>query len=318
VGSATLTGLDIGVLSIGLALDLVLAALPLVVWLWHGRDPHFTDDDSMLMPSPPPDFTPALASVVMQGNASRRTIAAGLMDLASHQLIAFRAEPTPVGHRAGLALTTHRPRHLSLPAPEAELYAAIVKFMAGSDYIAAIFIGGLSPAFGAFTRSLDKLAVERGWLHAAPGSLIRKWRILSGAEVLCGVVAVGWIASFLSGQDGAAAVIVAAVGLGACVAGALTYLVSGVMPARTPDGARLAGMLNAYRRTMKATIAQAKTLDEVVVMAPLPWVGDPTSEIAWAVVFGLDRQIDSLLSQSLAVSEAGGWPTGIRDWFSII
>ena len=190
--------------------------------------------------------------------------------------------------------------------------------MAGLDYIAAIFIGGLSPAFGTFTRSLDRIAVERGWLRAAPGSLIRKWRLLSGVEVLCGVVAVGWIASFLSGRNGPSPLSVAAVGLGACVAGAVTYLVSGVMPARTPDGARLAAMLNAYRRTMKATIAQAKTLDEVVVMAPLPWVGDPTAEIAWAVAFGLDRQIDSLLSQSLAVSESGGWPTGIRDWFSII
>jgi hypothetical protein len=53
-------------------------------------------------------------------------------------------------------------------------------------------------------------------------------------------------------------------------------------------------------------------------MRPLPWVGTPTEQIAWAVAFNLDRQIDSLLSQSLEVSQAGGWPTGIRDWFSII
>ena len=80
----------------------------------------------------------------------------------------------------------------------------------------------------------------------------------------------------------------------------------------------LAAMLNAYRRTLKATIAQAQSLEQVVVMRPLPWVGTPTEQIAWAVAFNLDRQIDSLLSQSLEVSQAGGWPTGIRDWFSII
>ena len=83
-------------LATGLAVDLALAALPLWEWLRHGRDPHFTDDDSVHMPSPPPDFTPALASVVLQGNASRRTISAGLMDLASHGLIAFRASRPPL------------------------------------------------------------------------------------------------------------------------------------------------------------------------------------------------------------------------------
>jgi hypothetical protein len=32
----------------------------------------------------------------------------------------------------------------------------------------------------------------------------------------------------------------------------------------------------------------------------------------------LERQIDGLLSHSLEVSDAGGWPSGIRDWFSIL
>jgi hypothetical protein len=80
----------------------------------------------------------------------------------------------------------------------------------------------------------------------------------------------------------------------------------------------LAAMLNAYRRTLKAAIAEAQSLEQVVAMRPLPWVGTPTEEIAWAVAFDLDRQIDGLLSQSLEVSESGGWPMGIRDWFSIL
>jgi hypothetical protein len=101
-------------------------------------------------------------------------------------------------------------------------------------------------------------------------------------------------------------------------AGAATFVVSGWMPARTEDGAMLAAMLDAYRRTLEATIAQAKTLEQVVVMRPLPWVGTPAEEIAWSVAFGLDRQIDGLLTQSLEVSESGGWPTGVRDWFSVI
>ncbi len=313
-----MTGIDIVVLTVGLAADIGLVALPLLAWFRKGRDPIFTDDDSVLMPSPPPDFTPALASVVMHGSASRQTISAGLMDLASRNLIAFRTEPFPVGHRAGLVLTPYRPRDPQAPAPEAELYASIAAVMPRSGYIPAMLLNSLTPAFRTFTSSLDKLAVDRGWTRAGPGALIHKWRTLAGLEALCGVALVGWIARLAGGPIWPSQLSVAAVGLGAIVAGVVTFVASGAMPARTPEGASLAAMLNAYRRTLKATIAQAATIEQVVVMAPLPWVGDPTSEIAWAVAFGLDREVDSLLSDSLEISMSGGWPTGIRDWFSII
>jgi hypothetical protein len=312
------TVLQICFLATGLAVDLALAALPLWEWLRHGRDPHFTDDDSVLLPSPPPDFTPALASVVLQGNASRRTISAGLMDLASHGLIAFRVEPAAVGHRAGLDLTKDRYDHLNLPAPEAGLYGSIRSRMAESRHLDSLFLGTLSGAFADFTRDLDDVAVERGWVHARPGDLIRRWRILAGAEVVVGLILIGWISSLFGASAGVRDIDFGIVGVGAAVAGAITYLVSGSMPARTEEGAKLAAMLNAYRRTLEAAIAQADSLEQVVVMRPLPWVGSPTEEIAWAVAFNLDRQIDSLLSQSLEVSDAGGWPIGIRDWFSIL
>ena len=205
-----------------------------------------------------------------------------------------------------------------MPAPEAELYASIAAVMPRSGYIPAILLASLNDAFRAFTRSLDKLAVDRGWLYTRPGILIHKWRILAGLEAICGVALIGWIAPLADPLTEPSQLCIAAVGLGAAAAGVVTFLVSGAMPARTPEGASLAAMLNAYRRTLKATIAQAATIEQVVVMAPLPWVGDPSSEIAWAVAFGLDREVDSLLSQSLEVSMSGGWPTGIRDWFSII
>jgi len=292
--------------------------LPLIVWLRQGRDPHFTDDDSVLMPSPPPDFTPALASVVLQGRASRRTVSAGLMDLASHNLIAFRAEPFPVGHRAGLDLTAHRPRHLDLPAPEAALYAAIRNLMGKSGHLDSLFLGALSGAFGEFTGSLDEVATERGWVRARPDAVLRQWRFLAGAEALVGLALFGWISRLFTDSSDLRPVDIAIVGLGTLGAGIVTYVVSGAMPARTKEGAMLAAMLNAYRRTLEAAIAQAHTIEEVVVMRPLPWVGTPTEEIAWAVAFNLDRQIDSLLTQSLESSLAGGWPPSIRDWFSIL
>lgn len=317
-GDATVTILQICILSAGLTADFALAALPLWRWFRHGRDPHFTDDESVLLPSPPPDFTPALASLVLHGSASRRTVSAGLMDLASHGLIAFSAEPAPVGHRAGLDLTTDRDGHLNLPAPEAALYESIRYRMAGSRHLPSLFLGTLSGAFADFTRSLDEIAVQRGWVHAHPGDLIHRWRILAGAEVVAGLFLIGWVSRPVAASVEPNSIVVAIIGLGAAIAGAITYLMSGSMPARTEEGAMLAAMLNAYRRTLRAAIAQAQSLEQVVVMRPLPWVGSPTEEIAWAVAFNLDRQIDSLLSQSLEVSDSGGWPTGIRDWFSIL
>jgi len=312
------TVLQMCFLATGLTVDLALAALPLWAWLRQGRDPHFTDDDSVLMPSPPPDFTPALASVVLQGSASRRTVSAGLMDLVSHDLIAFRAEPSAVGHRAGLELTTDQPRDVNLPAPEAALYKSIRAAIGESGHIEALLLGGLNGAFADFTRSLEEIALRRGWVHEKPGSVIRKWRIIAGAEVVGGLLLAGWISTVFAESSESIALDIAIVGLGTVIAGAITYFVSGSMPARTKDGAMLAAILNAYRRTLEATIAQAKSLEQVVVMRPLPWVGTPTEEIAWAVAFNLDRQIDSLLSQSLEVSETGGWPMGIRDWFSVL
>ena len=80
----------------------------------------------------------------------------------------------------------------------------------------------------------------------------------------------------------------------------------------------LGAMLSGYRRTLEATIARSQSLEQVVTEKPLPWVSTPSQEIAWAVAFDLDRQIDGLLSQSLEVSETGGWPKGIRDWFSML
>jgi hypothetical protein len=308
--------LETGFLAVGLAAAAALAAMPLVVWLWHGRDPHFTDDDSVLMPAPPPDFTPALASVVMVGSASRRTVVAGLMHLVSRGLISFRAQPVPVGHRASVVLTSHQPRHLNLPAPEAALYLSIRHLLEESATSDELDLGYLSVPFAGFTKALDLVAVQRGWVRVRPGDLIHRWRILAGAESLTGLCMI-WVSRMPPGNDGGP-VSVAIVGLGLMLAGLVSFLVSGAMPARTKAGAMLAAMLNGYRRTLRAAIAQSQSLEHVVVMSPLPWVGTPSEEIAWAVAFGLERQIDSLLSTSLEVSEATGWPTGIRDWFSII
>jgi hypothetical protein len=69
-------------------------------------------------------------------------------------------------------------------------------------------------------------------------------------------------------------------------------------------------------RLLAATIAQAHSLDEVVVMAPLPWIETPEEEVAWAVAFGLDREIGGLVTGTLEWGWVGGWSKSIREWLS--
>lgn len=300
-------------LALGLAVDLTLLGLPLFAWWRRGRDRHFTDDDSVLMPSPPSDFTPALATVVMQGQPSRHTVSAALMYLVSQNLITLQTEPSHIGERAGIRLTPHRPRRLHIPEPEEAFYTAIRNLAGRSGHIPSVALGSLNGACYDLCRALDEIAWQRGWVRARPDVVIHRWRILASVEVIVGLFIAGWISRLLPLPI---AIAVAIIGMGLVAAGAITFLVSGAMPARTREGAELAAMLNAYRRTLEATIAQAHSLEEVVVMAPLPWVGTPEEELAWAVAFDLDRQIDGLLTGSLHWAGVGGWSKSIREWFA--
>jgi hypothetical protein len=190
--------------------------------------------------------------------------------------------------------------------------------MGNDGHVSSIMFGTLTADFAAFAGELDRIAVLRGWFRSQSGRAVRGWRAVAAAEFLLGVAVVGWISSAVGMLLDTRPIGLAAAGLGLCLAGILTYAISGSMPSRTSEGARLAGWLAAYRRTLQASIAQATSIEHLVEMRPLPWVGTPGEEIAWAVAFGLDRQIDGLLSHSLETGEAGGWPMGISDWFSIL
>ena len=58
-------------------------------WRREGDDPELTDSPSILMAGPPAEMTPALATVVRQGQADQHTINTVLAELASNGRIAF-------------------------------------------------------------------------------------------------------------------------------------------------------------------------------------------------------------------------------------
>ena len=67
-------------------------ARPAWSWLRYGRDPEYLDDDSILMPAPPPGMTPAAAAVLMDGRSRRHALTTAMVELASRGEISFRSK----------------------------------------------------------------------------------------------------------------------------------------------------------------------------------------------------------------------------------
>ncbi len=88
----------------GIVAFAAVAGWALFRWASGGRDPVYLDDESILLPAPPPGMTAATATVV-DGGATRTALFAGLLDLASRDEIAFRDEgPGPAGRAVGIEI----------------------------------------------------------------------------------------------------------------------------------------------------------------------------------------------------------------------
>jgi hypothetical protein len=75
----------------GIVAFVVTAGFAGLIWFRRGRDPEYGDDDSVLLPAPPPAMTAATAAIV-SGAGSRTAFIAALLDLASRDEIAFESE----------------------------------------------------------------------------------------------------------------------------------------------------------------------------------------------------------------------------------
>jgi hypothetical protein len=81
----------------------IVAGLSVARWRFHGRDPRYLDDDSILLAGPPDGMTAAVATIIDGGPAATAFMAA-LLDLASRGEIAFRDESprARTAHRIGI------------------------------------------------------------------------------------------------------------------------------------------------------------------------------------------------------------------------
>ena len=93
---------------------------------------------------------------------------------------------------------------------------------------------------------------------------------------------------------------------GAAIAGGIVVIVvAQAMPAVTMSGAMIRAMLAAYRRTLQKTMAQARSMQQVVDEAGLTWLDTPDQAVVWGTALGLQGEIEGVLSRSLEDVQAG-------------
>ncbi len=301
------------IVSVGsLMLGLLLCLWAFLAWVRYGRDPVYLDDSSVLMPAPPAELTPAMATLLMDDLTGDRTVTAGLVDLASKGCIAFHLEPqADDGDTTGISFLKSYDGPLA--RPEEQLLGQIEHQAEkhGGGYIKPKQMWHLLGDFGVFKDSIETAAVKRGWLVSRPSQVTLRWAVIGSLELA---------AVFLTGLfwliTEASALFLVSVSL--VVAGLFTITLSRFMAARTRQGAMLFAMLSAYKRTLKLTMAKAESMNEVVAAKALPWIETPDEAMAWGIALGLNNEVQAVLARS-AVPEfersAGAAPAWHPTWW---
>ena len=305
----------------GLVLGPLIAVLLIgwasLAWLRYGRDPHYLDDPSILMPAPPVDLTPAAGALLFDGSSSRHALTTAMLDLASHGELSFKKEDGILHDKVGIQITnpnTDDPmvvKNRRRPLSDAEDYALERLQSIGigqtDDYIEPedlLKFGTYGPTFDA---KLEDHVTKKGWFREAPRKSIERWSSRGSLEFILGAIIA--IIAFNIPSSG-----LMVIGVAIVAAGIVTVILARVMPARTMAGAVLYAMLAAYKRTLQKTMDQARSMDQVVKEAGLPWIETPDQAAVWGVALGLDKEVEGVLSRSLEDFNSGSVTTS-NLWF---
>ena len=87
-------------------------------------------------------------------------------------------------------------------------------------------------------------------------------------------------------------------------------ILSRSMPARTMPGAMIRAMLEAYRRTLEKTMAQSRSMGEVVRDAAIPLIESPDDAVVWGVALGLQSEVEEVLERTTEDVQTGVAPFG--------
>ena len=307
-------------------LFVVLAGAAVWSWLRFGRDPVYLDDPSILMAGPPEALTPAAGVFVLAGKSSRRALTTAMLDLASRGRIAFREEHglLGIGRKVGVetrpadpdpnTLARQRRNDARPLGPAEELAEARLKSVTHDEggYIEPDDLLKFGTAVPAFDKALEAEVVRRGWFAKKPSSVVAHW---VGRGVVIAIL--GGIAVFAGANIPFNGLLF--IGAALLAAGIVTIVIAQVMPAVTFAGSMIRAMLAAYRRTLKKTMEGARSMDQVVAEAGLPWLETPDQVVVWGTALGLHAEIENVLERSLDDQRDGRVAAGstwIPAWYS--
>ena len=301
-----------------------LSGWAFVNWRRFGKDPVYLDDASVLMPAPPPDLTAASGAMIMDGGTSRRALTTAMLDLASRGLIAFREDPGGLlsSKKVGVDMSpdpgdavveAQRARNSRRPIGPAEEAAllALRGLAVGEDgdFITPEDLPKFGSEVADFDKALEEHVVSRGWFTEKPSKVVGRWTGRGVLAIVGGVIAL--IAGLNIPFSG-----LTLIGVAAIIGGIVVIGFAQAMPAVTMPGAMIRAMLAAYRRTLQKTMAQARSMEQVVAEAGLDWLDTPDQAVVWGTALGLQSEIEGVLSRSLEDVQEGR-ATGAVPYFPI-
>ena len=290
-----------------IAAVVVLVAFALVRWR-RRRDAGYGDDDSVLLPAPPAEMTPALAALVAAPLNTTRAVTTALLDLAAHGLIAFYQQATPLGPAGGIRVLSAAAgawgeagasgASATIPGvhsvaierpigPAEQRLLDGLQMAAGKDGgIAHTDFASLRPLFEQTGEELERIAGQRGWLRLEAKSISIVWVGLG----LAYLVGAGFCAVL---RQPVAVLFLAFAGL-RIVPRALRM----PLPLRTRDGQMTSAMVDAYRRTLKRALKGGP--GEVP-----PWLANAEEAALWGYAWGLEGEVQAFVAASVGTALHG-------------
>ncbi len=297
------------------AMGLILAPLIVIgligsavfAWMRYGRDPVYLDDPSIHMAGPPRDLTPAAATFVVSGGPSRRALTTAMLDLASRGLLAFQEEKEGLlGMKRKIGIELDPPA--ADPATKAQRARNQVRALGPAEAVAQNGLRTLAKGHGTyidptkllefggsvgdFDKELETHVVNMGWFREKPSAAEGRWMTRAVIAIVLGFVA--FFAAINLPSSGFTMIAAALV-----VSGVIVLVMSRWMDAVTMPGAMIRAMLAAYRRTLQKTMAQSRSMDQVVAKAGLDWLETPDQAVVWGTALGLEKEIEDVLQRSL-------------------
>ena len=299
-------------------------------WWERGRDAEVPlIDDSVLLPTPPPGLTPALATVLRNDGVDKEAFTSALVDLGHRGLVTFE-QPDGDSKHVDLVIPPEplidpnslEARRRPLGDAEGQL-AASIDAKATGDRLSwtQLKSGEGAKLYSSFQKNLGRAAKAAGYFREDPNKLPARW---TGTAVglIVGVIFFGFLFVFDLSENselfrpGKGFFLVPM--LGTIGLALVTAVFSGRLVARTEDGARALGMALAYRNTLRYELKRAHTVDEAVeqTRTRLPWITTPDLLTVWAVAFGLKDEIDDLIRETFETARASGSAVWIPAWYA--